>query len=294
MQKFAGFEKGVVIRMNGINYSALLGNTELFGQSRTTKSEKYTSSTTSALSKEDALKEVLQNQDTVDISGQSREIPKAGYDRPKRVEAKESKFKPIDEEGIQEGVELSEAARNLLEELREKYGDMDIYAANWSTDEEQQYYATLGSKKYSVLISPEALEAMAADEEVRAQYEAALDGADENFTKMKEALGEDADQIQSYSITIDKDGKASYAVWLIKDFTERNTANAKELQESQQERIEEKRAERKKQEKERLEKLEADSIEELIQKVQERLHSESVEEVETEEKITVTEEEVEA
>lgn len=277
--------------MNGINYSALLGNTELFGQNRTTKSEKYTSSASSTLSKEDALKQVMQNQDTVEISGQSREIPKAGYDRPKRAE---SKFKPIDENGIQEGVKLSKAARDLLEELREKYGDMDIYAANWSTDEEQQYYATLGSKKYSVLISPEALEAMAADEEVRAQYEAALSGADENFTKMKEALGEDADQIQSYSITVDKDGKASYAVWLIKDFAERNTTNAKELQESQKERIEEKRAERKKQEKERLEKIEADSIEELIAKVQERLHPESVEEVETEEKITVTEEEVEA
>lgn len=276
--------------MNGINYSALLGNTELLGQNRTTKSEKYTSSTSSALSKEDALKQALQNQDTVEISGQSREIPKAGYDRPKRVE---SKFKPIDEEGIQEGVKLSKAARDLLEELREKYGDMDIYAANWSTDEEQQYYATLGSKKYSVLISPEALEAMAADEEVRAQYEAALSGADENFTKMKEELGEDADQIQSYSITIDKDGKASYAVWLIKDFAERNATNAKELQQSQQDRIEEKRAERKKQEKERLEKIEADSIEELVKKVQERLHPELIEEVETEEKITVTEEEVE-
>lgn len=276
--------------MNGINYSALLGNTELFGQNRTTKSEKYTSSASSTLSKEDALKQVMQNQDTVEINGQSRAIPKAGYDRPKRVE---SKFKPIDEEGIQEGVKLSKAARDLLDELREKYGDMDIYAANWSTDEEQQYYATLGSKKYSVLISPEALEAMAADEEVRAQYEAALAGADENFTKMKEELGEDADQIQSYSITIDKDGKASYAVWLIKDFAERNTTNAKELQESQQERIEEKRAERKKQEKERLEKIEADSIEELIAKVQERLHPESVEEIEVEEKITVTEEEVE-
>lgn len=277
--------------MNGINYSALLGNTELFGQNRTTKSEKNTSSTTSALSKEDALKQVLQNQDTVEISGQSREIQKAGYERPKRVE---SKFKPIDENGIQEGVKLSKAARDLLEELREKYGDMDIYAANWSTDEEQQHYATLGSKKYSVLISPEALEAMAADEKVRAQYEAALSGADEKFTQMKEELGEDADQIRSYSITIDKDGKASYAVWLIKDFAERNTTNAKELQQSQQDRIEEKRAERKNQEKERLEKIEADSIEELIAKVQERLHPESVEDMKVEEKITVTEEEVEA
>lgn len=277
--------------MNGINYSALLGNTELFGQNRTTKSEKNTSSTLNTFSKEDALKELLQNQDTVEISGQSREIPKAGYERPKRVE---SKFKPIDENGIQEGVKLSKAARELLEELRKKYGDMDIYAANWSTDEEQQHYATLGSKKYSVLIAPEALEAMVADEKVRAQYEAALSGADEKFTQMKEELGEDADQIRSYSITIDKDGKTSYAVWLIKDFAERNTTDAKELQQSQQDRIEEKRAERKKQEKERLEKIEADSIEELIQKVKEKLHPESVEEVGTEEKITVTEEEVEA
>ena len=38
---------------------------------------------------------------------------------------------------------------------------------NGSSDEEQDYYASKCTKDYSVLISPEALEQMAADESVR-------------------------------------------------------------------------------------------------------------------------------
>ena len=96
-------------------------------------------------------------------------------------------------------------------------------------------------------------------------------------------LGEDADKVSGFSITMDKDGSVSYAVKLLKDMAESSKADKK----TEQERMEEKRAEKKQAEKERqekvvqkkqeTEKIEASSIEELIKKIKEKLHPEDTE-----------------
>ena len=128
---------------------------------------------------------------------------------------------------------------------------------------------------------------MASDPAAREEYEAILSGAGDKFDTLKEELGEDAEKIEGFSITLDKDGKVSYAVKLLKDMTENSKADEK-----QQERLEEKRAEKKKAEKEHLEKvtqkkketekIEADSIEELVKAIKERLHPELAETTEEE------------
>ena len=280
--------------MNGINYSSLLSNTGLFSNQAANKDEVGIKGSLTSVNKRtgsrtaEDKRQTNADKDTYEYSGQARDV-KAGYDRPKRVEAaKEDEYKALDADGIQEGIRLSDAARDLLAELREKYGNMDIAVAEWSTDEEQDYYAGKATKEYSVLINPELLEKMAADESVRAEYEAVLSGAGEKFDTLKEELGEDADKIKSFSITIDKDGKISYAVQLLKDMAESSKEEKKEntASRTQQERMEERRAERKKAEKERLEKLElekqetekieADSIEELIAAIKEKLHPEQM------------------
>ena len=69
---------------------------------------------------------------------------------------------------------------------------------------------------------------MAADEYVREKYEAILDGAGESSKKMQEELGDDVKKIQSFTITIDKDGKVSYAVKLIQDFAKRSEKRTEE------------------------------------------------------------------
>jgi hypothetical protein len=211
---------------------------------------------------------------------------KAGYDRPKRVaspetsestETTETQYKKIDSDGIQEGIELSDAAKDLLKELREKYGDkLEISVANWSTDEESDYYASLTSKDYSVLINPDLLEKMASDESVREQYESILSGASDEGDKLKEALGDDADNIKSFSITIDADGNTTYAVKMLKELVESNAENNKTLAKKQEERIEEKRKEEKEEEKkaekeeQQEERIEAGSIDELIDLIKNR------------------------
>lgn len=267
-----------LVEMNGINYNTLLSNTGLFSNRSTSKDGVKFKGTSNAVSrKADDSRQANADKDTYEYSGQARDV-KAGYDKPKRVESQENKYKALDSNGVQEGIELSDAAKNLLEELRKKYGNMDISVAEWSTDEEQDYYAGLTDKEFSVLINPELLEKMAADESVREQYEAILGNAGNAADTLKEELGEDADKIKSFSITVDADGNVSYAVQLLKDMAER-TKNDKKTSddEKQQERIEKRRAERREQEEQRLEKLEtqkieADSIEELIAAVKEKLY----------------------
>lgn len=261
--------------MNGINYSSLLSNTNIFsGQTKSVQDE--TKYKTGSLKEKESGTVENSDRDTVEINGQSR-VQKAGYDKPKYVQQRpEQKYKALDANGVQEGIKLSDAAMDLLKELREKYGNMEISVAKWSTDEEQDYYARGCKKDYSVLIDPELLEKMAADESVRAEYEAVLDQAGDKSAELKEALGEDADKIKSFSISMDANGKISYAVQLIKDFEERNAKRAesaeKSAEEIREERLEERKAKKREDEKERLERITADSMDELIEKIMNKFY----------------------
>ncbi len=269
--------------MNGINYSSILNNTGLFSNQANKDEAAFTGNIAGVNRRTQSRKAAADSRqtnadkDTYEYSGQTRDV-KAGYSKPKPAES--SAYKALDANGVQEGIELSDAAKNLLSELREKYGDMEFSVAKWSTDEEQDYYASLSDKAYSVLINPELLEKMATDPAAREEYEAIISGAGDKFDTLKEELGEDADKVKGFSITMDKDGSVSYAVKLLKDMEEGSRVDKK----TQQERMEEKRAEKKKAEKERqekvvekkqeTEKIEASSIEELIKKIKDKLHPE--------------------
>lgn len=271
------------MKMNGINQNSLFNNIGLFSNQTANKDGAAFIGNLAGVNRRaqgrraaSDNKQTNTDRDTYEYSGQAREV-NAGYSRPKKTES--SEYKPLDANGIQEGIELSDAAKNLLSELREKYGNMDISVAKWSTDEEQDYYAEKSDKEYSVLINPELLEKMATDPAAREKYEKVLGGAGEQFDTLKEELGEDADKIKGFSITMDKDGNVSYAVKLLKDME----ANSK----AQKERISERRAERKKEEEQRqervvqkkieTEKVEASSIEELVAAIKKKLHPEQAE-----------------
>lgn len=282
--------------MNGIDYSSLLNNTGLYSNQTNKDGAAFTGNIAGlkginrrAQSRKAAEdnKQTSADKDTYEYTGQTRDV-KAGYTRPKRTES--SAYKALDSNGVQEGIELSDAAKNLLAELREKYGDMDFAVAQWSSDDEQEYYAGLTDKEYSVLINPELLEKMATDPAAREEYEAIISGAGDKFDTLKEELGEDADKVKGFSITMDKDGSVSYAVKLLKDMEESSRTGNK----TEQERIEEKRAEKKKAEKDKAEKeqeervvqkkqetekVEASSIEELIKAIKAKLHPEEAEEI---------------
>ena len=101
-------------------------------------------------------------------------------------------------------VELSDRAKALLQELQKTYGNMDFIVADYETDEEAAAYLSRGTKEYSVLIEPELLEEMAADESVKEKYLGIIDGARQDLQSAKEQLGEEGKDITRLGISIDK------------------------------------------------------------------------------------------
>lgn len=129
---------------------------------------------------------------------------------------------------------LSDAAKKLLEELKEKYSNMDFMVANYSSDEEAQAMLSRGTKEYSVLIEPELLEQMAADEATKEKYLGIIDEATGNIKAMREQLSEDdSKEVKSIGVSIDASGKVTYFAALEK------------MNERQRERIEKAREEKK-------------------------------------------------
>ncbi len=175
-----------------------------------------------------------------------------------------------------EEVQLSDRAKKLLEELKSKYSNMDFFVASYSSDREAQRYLGRGTKEYSVLIDPETLEAMAADVEVQKQYEDILAGAGDKLEELKEKLGEDADKVENFGIVIDKNGTVSYFAELDKLSESRQeqlsrTKEKKAEQKKAEKKKDAERAEEKREAKAKEDFIKADSIDELVEKIQKRV-----------------------
>ncbi len=120
------------------------------------------------------------------------------------------KNKGISEAHVQEGVELSDGAKKLLDELKEKYGNMDFFVSNYSSDEEAEDIMSRGTKEYSVLIEPEVLEQMAADEETKNKYMGLIDESTNKLAEMKTQIEESGQQVETLGVKIDADGTAKF------------------------------------------------------------------------------------
>lgn len=187
--------------------------------------------------------------------------------------------------GVSNQVQLSENAKKLLEELKEKYQNMDFFVADYETDEEAQSYLSRGTKEYSVLIDPETLEAMAADSATKEKYLGIIDEATGNLAQMKEELSEDEENnVVSIGITIGKDGTVSYFAELEKMSEKQRERIQKSKEEQKTEEAEEAKRQKTKEAKERLNapkdnplphipkttqkvSLKADSVEDLLEQI---------------------------
>ena len=175
---------------------------------------------------------------------------------------------------------LSENAKKYYEELKAKYKDMDFILV--SKDMKEAAKANAGSfanpNKMVVLIDEEKVERMAADEQFRKQYESVIASAQKKMPQLQQAL-EKSSNIKGFGMQVNDDGRASFFAVMDKSFK----SQAERLEKQRAERKEEKKAAQKKAEKkEREEKLEekrlknketkeevitADSIEELLKKI---------------------------
>ncbi len=146
-------------------------------------------------------------------------------------------------------VSLSSSAKNLLKELQKSYGNMDFIVADFETDEEAASYLARGTGDYSVLLTPDELEKMAAGEEYKKKNLKTLDNAVAKLDDMKKELGSKGEDVKRIGIVLGDDGEVSY-------FAELEKSGDK-----QRERIDRQRADRreeaadvrKKAERERLE-----------------------------------------
>lgn len=147
-------------------------------------------------------------------------------------------------------VTLSDDAKNLLKELKKTYGNMDFIIADYETDEEAASYLSRGTGEYSVLLTPEELEKMAADEKYKNQNLKTLDDALAKLGEMKNQLGESGQDVKRLGIAIGNDGEISY-------FAELEKTNAK-----QRERIDRQRENRREEAAEAKKKAEKEKAEE--------------------------------
>ena len=165
---------------------------------------------------------------------------------------------------------LSKDAQAVLEKLKSKYGNMDFFVADPDSEDEAKEIMSRGTKEYSVMISSDELERMAADEDYYNKNINTIDDAVKKSKEINEKFGAESDYgkengvgISQIGIKVNADGTTSYFVELEK------------LSDKQKERIEnakEKRAEEKKEQAAKARKktyVQANSLEELEKKIKE-------------------------
>ena len=167
-------------------------------------------------------------------------------------------------------VQLSSKAKELLEDLKKKYNNMDFIVANYDSDEEAASYLSRGRKEYSVLIDPETLEEMASDEEAKEKYTGILEDAVGQLSEMEEKLGDKKDEVMHLGITIGKDGQVSYFAELEKagerqkEFIEKTIENKRAEKSEREKKAQEEMASHERVQRTRVQ---ADSVDELLEKI---------------------------
>ena len=198
------------------------------------------------------------------------------YDANKTNENKRVQTPPQVPEKSNTPVELSERAQKLLEELKDKYKNADFMVADFTIETRLNPRDNAKiieyTKEYSVLIDPETLEQMAADEGTKNKYLDMLDQATNALGDIREQLKdqEEGSEIVNVGITISGDGTMLFYAQL-----EHSSELQKERIEAAREaHVKETKDARKEEAKERLENykettVKASSVEELLQKIKE-------------------------
>lgn len=113
------------------------------------------------------------------------------------------------ETGTAKSVELSQGAKNLLKELQQKYGNMDFIVGEYETQEEAASYLARGTKDYSVLMSAEELEKMAADKSAKKEGMDKIESARNQLAYLQTQLQESGENVKKLGVVFEKDGTST-------------------------------------------------------------------------------------
>lgn len=209
-----------------------------------------------------------------------------------QLKGKESTKKASETKGANYGKtigepKLSEKAQKYYDQLKKKYGNYDFILV--SRDEKEN--AKANASKYAngfktvVLIDEDKIERMATDEKYRKQYEGILSGATNQLQQLKASMEKSGANVKGYGMQVNDNGTASFFAVLKKSSSDQKARIEKK---AEQKKADKKAAEKKaakKEQEERLKKtgsdkdkyiddeddetviISADSIEELMKKI---------------------------
>lgn len=200
---------------------------------------------------------------------QTQQAGKSATESAKERAAALAEEKKAEKAEKKQEVKLSARAQALLEKLQSKYSNMDFKVANYASEEEAAAYLSGGTKEYSVLIEPEILEQMAADDKIREKYEGLMETGVGELDDLKSWLGDKYGDVKNVGISIGKDGTMSYFAEL-----EKSSAKQRErIEASREKKAEEAADAQKKADGKQPEEggkrawLKADSIEDLLYQI---------------------------
>ena len=198
---------------------------------------------------------------------------------------------------------LSDTAAKYYEQLKKKYSNMDFVLVSEDKKEFAKANASnfANASKMVVLIDEEKLERMATDEEYRKKYEGIISNATSGVSQLKKSLENSGAAVKGYGMQVNDDGTSSFFAVLKKSSTdqkariEKHAAEKKAAKKAAEEKAEGLR------EKHRAEKadvrdcfedddtvtLSANSIEELIQKIDAFTQDNMMNSVKTEQEMMV-------
>lgn len=161
---------------------------------------------------------------------------------------------------------LSEKAQKYYEELKSKYHNMDFILVSEDQKEKAKSQAASYAQggKMVVLIDEDKIEKMAEDSSYRAQYEGIIEKASAAFYGFKDSITATGANVKGFGMQVNDDGTTSFFAVLEKS------------SEAQAKRIAEKRAEAKAEKKAEAKKAAKKEAEERIEKARESKSSEKI------------------
>ena len=164
--------------------------------------------------------------------------------------------------------ELSEKAAKYYEQLKKRYGNYDFILVSRDQKENAKANAAKYANGYKtvVLIDEDKIEQMARDEKFRKQYEGILSGAAAQIQQLKTSLQSSGAQVKGFGMQVNDGGTLSFFAVLKKSSAEQKARIEKK---AEQKKTEKKAAEKKAAKKEKEEQLkekraESDDTEETV------------------------------
>ena len=159
---------------------------------------------------------------------------------------------------------LSEKAQKYYDQLKKKFGNYDFILVSSEEKENAKANAAKYANKFKtvVLIDEEKIEKMATDEKYRKQYEGILSGATAQLQQLKDSMAQSGANVKGYGMQVDDNGTASYFAVLKKSSADQKARIEKN---AAAKKAEAKKAEKKAAQKNAEKKAEKKAAEERIQ-----------------------------